>query len=652
MAWNIRAWLAAIVVTAMAVATAHAQPERRVALLIGNSAYSGGMPVLTYPLQDTRALEQSLKKLNFEVQVVHNADQKAMGRAIRDFGSKAREAQIAMVYYSGHGMQARDENYLIPVGAAIETEGDLDIEAIQLRALMRQIEDARPKTTVVVLDACRDNPVASRTKSAAKGLSRVQNQPGNTLVVYAAQPGATATDNGIFARELARHIAEPNISLRTVFDRVGQAVRQASDQKQIIQRDDQLSADVVLSATQPPAAQPDRRTEDNVVAELRARTATDKRWVEEFTRAELAALSDGRMQSAMQDLVKAGNAIAAAELLADWPTPDDGLTAKAIQQLAPLGLAAMQRLADERHPVALRWMAKIYLRGDSDLKVTEDNTRGSRLLDAALRVNEPGALWLQTGYTRSRDERIRLLTVLSKTGKNRYACLAMVGAQWQDPGDTKVMSLAFSGPERRIKSFLAYRTGASYSAVGYPMGRTAVEWTTRAFEMGCEMASAFSVGHAHDPFTEAEPGVPKDARRALDWYQRSTKQGEEVGGWVPYRLFVLHALGHAPVAADPQKARNFLERIFQVEEPEPWGLIDDLLQNPRLMASHLREFLERYVRWMLPSTKSPADVAFVANEAKRLLDTKTSQGRTAARALCTIAADLKNEPCRKWLAEN
>jgi hypothetical protein len=225
---------------------AQSQSPRRVALLIGNAAYTSGMPALTYPLQDIQVLEQSLKKLNFEVQVVRNADQKAMGRAIRDFGTSAREAQVALVYYSGHGMQARDENYLIPVGATIETEGDLDIEAIQLRALMRQIEDARPKTTVVVLDACRDNPVASRTKSGTKGLSRVQNQPGNTLVVFAAQAGATATDNGVFAKELASRIVEPNVGIRSVFDKVGQAVRQATGQRQSIQRDDQLSEDVVL----------------------------------------------------------------------------------------------------------------------------------------------------------------------------------------------------------------------------------------------------------------------------------------------------------------------------------------------------------------------------------------------------------------------
>jgi hypothetical protein len=233
----------------------HSQTNRRVALLIGNGGYSGSMPSLVYPNRDVAALEPALKRLGFEVQTVRDADQRAMSRAIRDFGSAAQNAQLAFVYYSGHGMQARDENYLIPVGAQIETEADLDIEAIQLRALMRQIEDARPGATVVVLDACRDNPVAGRNKSGAKGLSRVQNPPSNTLVVFAALPGTVASDNGVLAQELARQLDSPNQGIRTVFDKVGQAVRRATGNRQVLQREDQLTEDFLLSPRQPGIAQ-------------------------------------------------------------------------------------------------------------------------------------------------------------------------------------------------------------------------------------------------------------------------------------------------------------------------------------------------------------------------------------------------------------
>ncbi|MES2938469.1 MAG: tripartite tricarboxylate transporter substrate-binding protein [Pseudomonadota bacterium] len=249
-----RWWLGLLALALLVPLAASAQGARRVALLIGNAQYGAGMPPLSYPLQDVNVMEQSLRRLGFEVQSVRNADHKGMGRAIRDFGIKAQGAEVAFVYYSGHGMQAREENYLIPIGASIDTEADLEIEAIALKALLRQVQDAQPRATVIVLDACRDNPVAGRTKSATKGLSRVANPPNNSLVVFAALPGTTATDNGVFAKELARQIVEPNVGIRSVFDRVGAAVRQASSQRQAIQRDDQLSEDVVLALASRPAA--------------------------------------------------------------------------------------------------------------------------------------------------------------------------------------------------------------------------------------------------------------------------------------------------------------------------------------------------------------------------------------------------------------
>jgi uncharacterized caspase-like protein len=231
-------------------------PGKRVALLIGNASYSQGMPALSNPPKDVAGLQASLKKLNFEVQVVKDGDLKDMGRAIKSFGLKAQDAQVALFYYSGHGMQSRDENYLIPIGSKVESEADLEIEALPVKSLMRQIEDAHAKATLVVLDACRDNPVALRGAVASKGLKlvglkAVQNPPNNTLLVYAALPGTIANDNGVFGKELAAQITQPNIGIRTVFDRVGAAVRNASANKQFIQRDDQLSEDIVLVSTAP-----------------------------------------------------------------------------------------------------------------------------------------------------------------------------------------------------------------------------------------------------------------------------------------------------------------------------------------------------------------------------------------------------------------
>ena len=629
--------------------------NKRVALLIGNAAYNGSMPPLTQPPQDVAVLAASLVKLGFTVQTLNDADQKAMGKALRSFGETAREAQVALVYYSGHGVQSRDQNYLIPVGASIASEADLELEAVALKAVLRQIEDAAPRTTIVVLDACRDNPLPSRTKSGTKGLGRVRDAPKNTLVVYATQPGTTAKDNGVLARELSRQLLVPNLGVRSIFDRVSLAVLDATNQEQLITRDDQLLQEIVLLEAAPATiAGPGGAARDarSALDELRARTATDRRWIDEFARVDDGELSPARLDQALQGLAKGGNAIAAAELVKTGDLPNDELAAKVVKQLAPAGLAALQRLADDRHPKAMGWLAQLYLDGDRDLEVAEDAVRGRRLMEAAVRLNEPKALWQQVGLANTPAERLRLLTELSKLTRNRYACLAMVGAQWRDPGETGIWSLAYSVKEHAIKSFLVYAKGASYTGMGYPTGRVAVDWMSRAFESGCEAASAFAVGHAQDPYTPHEPGVAKDARKALDWYQRSVRQGEEVGGWVPYRLFVLHALGANGVNADRVRARSHLERVFQVDEPEPWGLLDDLLDNSRLSGIYLTDFVDLYVKWLLVNGKSASESTAVADEARRLMRDNRGPVKAAGRQMCQRAMELKNEPCRQWLAEN
>lgn len=261
----------------------------RVALLMGNARYSGGMPALRNPPKDVDTLAASLKQLGFVVQVLKDGDLKAMGSAIRQFGTQAQDAQVAFFYYSGHGMQARNENFLIPLGAGIAREADLEIEAVALRSLMSQIDEARPQTAVVVLDACRDNPLAARTKSASKGLGRVQSQHSNTLVVFAAQAGQTASDNGMFAQALASHITQPNTGLRSIFDNVNKAVRQASGNTQSIERNDQLSQDVVLLLNNPESAVSPPRTVAGRLSLEDLQQETDRRQAWEQWQAEMKA---------------------------------------------------------------------------------------------------------------------------------------------------------------------------------------------------------------------------------------------------------------------------------------------------------------------------------------------------------------------------
>ena len=209
---------------------AHAQ--QRVALLIGNSSYQTAP--LSNPPNDVQAMEAALKATGFKVQKVLNANQGQMKRAVRDFGEAARGAELAFMYYSGHGTQIQGQNYLIPVGAeaGINKESDYEIEAVSINHIMGQIAAAQPSAAVVVLDSCRNNPFARSIKSAQKGMARIVS-PQGILVAYATSPDNTADDNGYYAKALAGYITTPGLELVQVFRNTAKQVQKSSNGKQI-----------------------------------------------------------------------------------------------------------------------------------------------------------------------------------------------------------------------------------------------------------------------------------------------------------------------------------------------------------------------------------------------------------------------------------
>lgn len=234
-----------------------AQAGKRVALLVGNATYADAP--LVNPSNDIRDVGRALNNLDFQVTSISNADQKRLQKAIREFGQAARGAEVALFYYSGHGIQSRGENYLIPVGANIQFESDIPDEAVAANSVMRWIEEATPKAAVVVLDACRDNPVAGRTKSLNKGLSRM-DAPTGTLVAFATAPGTTASDEGLYAKALAKYLPQPGLDLQDIFAKVGAEVLQASRGKQRPRLDVGLYDKIYLAKLDTQAARTDTTT--------------------------------------------------------------------------------------------------------------------------------------------------------------------------------------------------------------------------------------------------------------------------------------------------------------------------------------------------------------------------------------------------------
>ncbi|MBA3242368.1 MAG: caspase family protein [Acidobacteria bacterium] len=207
--------------------------ERRVALIIGNSAY--GTNPLKNPVNDARAIARTVGELGFEVMQHENLSQNEMKRAIRVFGEKLRAGAVGLFYYAGHGMQVKGENYLIPVGASINGEAEVEYEAVSLGFVLAQMEDAQNRMNIVILDACRDNPFARSSRSGSRGLALV-DAPGEMLVAYATGPGAVADDgdgaNGVYTQELLKNLRTPGLSVEEVFKRVRMGVLKATSGRQ------------------------------------------------------------------------------------------------------------------------------------------------------------------------------------------------------------------------------------------------------------------------------------------------------------------------------------------------------------------------------------------------------------------------------------
>src|SRR5438552_1937959 len=173
--------------------------EKRVALVLGNSAYQNVAP-LPNPVNDGAMIAATLKDAGFDV-VDSRQDLPAaeIRRALRDFADRARDADIAVVYYAGHGIEVDGANYLIPVDAKLERDTDVYDEALSLDRVLVAIEPVK-RLRLVILDACRDNPFTKSMKRTVasrgieRGLARVEPTSPNLLIAYSAKAGSTATD--------------------------------------------------------------------------------------------------------------------------------------------------------------------------------------------------------------------------------------------------------------------------------------------------------------------------------------------------------------------------------------------------------------------------------------------------------------------------
>ncbi len=257
--WN---YLLGGLLVLLAVATSAAQQyrnitveemrrEKRVALVIGNAAYETGR--LNNPVNDARAVARALKGLGFEVLVYENVNNVQFRRAVAEFGEKLTNSGAGLFYYSGHGLQVGGKNYMIPLTADIKSERYVAVETVDVDSVLAQMDSAKNRLNIVILDACRDNPFARRFRSASRGLASM-DAPTGTFVAYATAPGSTADDgepgqNGIYTAELLKALREPGLKIEDVFKRTLQGVLTRTSGRQNPWVASSLTGDFVFSMT-------------------------------------------------------------------------------------------------------------------------------------------------------------------------------------------------------------------------------------------------------------------------------------------------------------------------------------------------------------------------------------------------------------------
>jgi hypothetical protein len=260
----IRTAFVAVLATAAIISIAGTAEARRVALVIGNGAYKNVAP-LENPGNDANDVAVTFERLGFDVLRVKDGTFDGMRRGLLDFARRARGSEIAIVFFAGHGMEVGGENYLIPVDAELKADVDVDHEAIALKTITPLVENAS-RLGLVILDACRNNPFASRmartvrTRAVSRGLAAVEPS-GNVLIAFAAREGTTAADgqgrNSPFTASLLKHLETPGLEINFLFRNVRDDVLEATRRAQLPFVYGSLSRDAIyLKAALPVIAPP------------------------------------------------------------------------------------------------------------------------------------------------------------------------------------------------------------------------------------------------------------------------------------------------------------------------------------------------------------------------------------------------------------
>ena len=280
----------ATLVLGLASIMVRAESGERVALVVGNSAYP--QAPLVNPLHDARAMAELLRRAGFTVAQELETSQAQLSDAVARFGAAIRDPKVkfGLFYYAGHGLQQDWRNYLVPVSADIRSAEDVRKQTVDVSALLAYMNQAKGRSFLVILDACRDDPFAGGYRPPAKGLSQF-DAPVGSLLAYATAPGSVALDgdgdNGLYTGNLLREFNVPGVRIEDAFKRVRLNVRLASRGQQIPWESTSLEEDVYLFPSERrklSEEERDRQLDQEIAHWLRVKSSQDPEQLADFIR--------------------------------------------------------------------------------------------------------------------------------------------------------------------------------------------------------------------------------------------------------------------------------------------------------------------------------------------------------------------------------
>jgi hypothetical protein len=508
--------LAVVLVTALFSGSAQAQS--RIALVVGNSAYQHA-PALPTTLNDANDIAQTLESLGFVTKKLVNASYDDFRRAVRAFNDLAPNAEVALIYFAGHGIAMNGENWIIPVDAELRTEFDVTTEAIGLNTLMQSAGSA---TTlgVVILDACRDNPfvstMARQTRSINRGLARVEPAQ-NVLVAYASKVGTTAEDgigrNSPYTAALLKYLGAPGVDINLMLRKVRDDVRLHTSQKQqpfvygsLPKKPIYLKeASVVLDAGQ--GSKPVVELDETIWPAIK--DSTDRQLFSDFlnrfplspyaeeARAKLKSLPPRNIASRETNPnVPAATEVDACDRLAASPLDNERANKVAGVELSKIEISAAERVCDEamrNSPQVARFpfqAARVAMARGDHAAALQLYGKASEL-GSALAMYSLGLIYLEgkivpLDYSQARSWYEKAVAM------NSAFAMADLASQYET---------GRGGPPDIAKAFELYRRAATAG----------------------DRSSMTKLGN----FYEAGKGVRLDYPEAIRWYKQSAARGDD-----------------------------------------------------------------------------------------------------------------------------